>query len=178
MCRFTVHFSTSFSTTRSFIPKTWLLVHGRSRTIRQADNACYALPCNDLLISPRGEQYGTEEPLHVCSTKKIMSSNINRPWVEAYLRAALEVDGQKMPNRIVGARESVAERLKDLEGNSDHHAERHEMQSALAVLTSLEDETRIWPTAAIAHSMKTLLPKLRNKNAGGDAAMTSSEKKV
>jgi hypothetical protein len=107
-----------------------------------------------------------------------MSSNINRPWVEAYLRAALEVDGQKMPNRIVAARESVAGRLKDLEGNSDHHAERHEMQSALAVLTSLEDETRIWPTAAIAHSMTTLLPKLRNKNAAGGAAMTSSGKKV
>jgi hypothetical protein len=59
----------------------------------------------------------------------IMSSNINKPWVEGYVRAALEVDGQKMPERIVAAREAVVGRLKDLEGNSDHHAERHEMQS-------------------------------------------------
>lgn len=107
-----------------------------------------------------------------------MYPNINRPWVEAYLRAALEVDGQKMPERIVAAREAVAGRFKDLEGNSDHHAERHEMQSALAALTSLQDETRIWPTATITHSMTTLLPKLRHKNAVKGAAMSSSGKKV
>lgn len=98
-----------------------------------------------------------------------MSLSINKQWVEAYLRAALEVDGQKMPERIVVAREAVAGRLKGLEGSHDHHAERHEMQSALAALTSLEDETRIWPTTAIAHSMATLLPKLRHKNAAKGA---------
>jgi hypothetical protein len=81
-------------------------------------------------------------------------SNIHKPWVEAYLRAAREIDGQKMPERIIAAREAVFGRLKDLEGNSDHHAERHEMQSALAALTNLEDETHIWPTAAIAPSSK------------------------
>ena len=75
-----------------------------------------------------------------------MSPNIDKPWVEAYLRAALEVDGQNMPQRIVTAREAVAGRLKHLEGNSDHHAERHNMQVALAALTILEDEARIWPT--------------------------------
>ena len=83
---------------------------------------------------------------HCCSNTKIMSSNVNQKWVESYLRAALEVDGQKMPQRIVMAREAVAGRLKNLEGDSDHHAERHEMQSALAALTILEDEARIWPT--------------------------------
>jgi phage I-like protein len=104
---------------------------------------------------------------HFCSTENTMSPSFDKQWVEAYLRAALEVDGQKMPERIVAAREAVTGRLKDLEGNTDHHAERHEMQSALAALTSLEDETRIWPTAAIAHSMATLLPKLRSKTAAG-----------
>jgi hypothetical protein len=90
--------------------------------------------------------WGQMEQFQVCSTKTIMSSNIDKPWMEAYLRAALEVDGQKMPQRIVMAREAVAGRLKNLEGDSDHHAERHEMQSALAALTILEDEARIWPT--------------------------------
>ena len=75
-----------------------------------------------------------------------MTSSINKPWEEEYLRAALEVDGQKMPERIIAAREAVVGRLKDLEGSSDHHAERQEMQSALAALTNLEDETHIWPS--------------------------------
>jgi hypothetical protein len=75
-----------------------------------------------------------------------MSPNIDGPWMEAYLRAALEVDGQKMPQRIVTVREAVAERLKNLEGDSDHHAERQDMQLALAALVILEDEARTWPT--------------------------------
>ena len=37
-------------------------------------------------------------------------------------------------------------RLKALEGNSDHHAERHEMQLALASLTRLENEVSLCPT--------------------------------
>jgi hypothetical protein len=78
--------------------------------------------------------------------RNIMSPDINTVWVKAYLRAALEVDARKMRGRIATAREAVARRSKDLEGNSDHHAERHEMQLALAALTSLEGETRIWPT--------------------------------
>ena len=90
------------------------------------------------------------EPFHSCSNETIMSSIVIEKWVEAYLRAALEVDGQKMPDKIVAAREAVAARLKDLEGNIDHHAERHEMQSALDALTCLADETRIWPRVVIA----------------------------
>ena len=121
---------------------------------------------------------GQMNHFYLCSNKKVMSSNVIQKWVESYLHAALEVDGQAMPGRIAAARNAVAGRLKDLEGNSDHHAERHEMQSALAALTSLQDETRIWPTAAITHSMTTLLPKLRHKNAAKGAAMTSSGKKV
>jgi len=78
--------------------------------------------------------------------KNWVESKVIKTWVESYLRAALEVDGQKMPWRIVTAREAIAVRLKDLEGNSDHHAERHEMQSALATLTRLENEGSLCPT--------------------------------
>ncbi len=85
-----------------------------------------------------------------------MSSQINKKWIELYLRAALEVDGQKMTERIVAAREAVAGRLKDLEGSSDHHAERHEMRSALAALTCIKDETRVWPTVAVVLSTAAL----------------------
>ena len=82
-----------------------------------------------------------------------MSPNIDKPWMEAYLRAALEVDGQKMPQRIVMAREAVAGRLKNLEGDSDHHAERHDMESALAALAILEDEARTWPTVGESRAL-------------------------
>ena len=90
-----------------------------------------------------------------CSTQNIVSSKViekwveskvTKKWVESYLRAILEVDGQKIPERIITAREAIAVRLKDLKGSSDHHAERHEMQSALATLTRLENEASICPT--------------------------------
>jgi hypothetical protein len=71
-------------------------------------------------------------------------------WVEAYLRAALEVDGQKMRERILTVREAVARRLKELEGNSDHHAERREIQAALVALMMLEDEASLWPVSSIS----------------------------
>jgi hypothetical protein len=105
----------------------------------------------DATVSNRGQiGYVT-----CCSTENVMSSKVIKNWVkskltsnwvESYLRATLEVDGQKMPSRIVTAREAIAVRLKDLKGNSDHHAERHEMQSALATLTHLENEARPCPT--------------------------------
>jgi hypothetical protein len=78
--------------------------------------------------------------------KNWVESKVAGNWVQAYLRAALEVDGQKMPWRIVTAREAIALRLKDLKGNSDHHAERHEMQSALTTLIRLENEVSLRPT--------------------------------
>ena len=109
---------------------------------------------NDLFpkwVSNRG-QIGhvtccsTEDMVSSKVIKNWVESKVTRNWVESYLRAALEVDGQKMPWRIVTAREAIAVRLKDLEGNSDHHAERHEMQSALATLTRLENEVSLCPT--------------------------------
>ena len=75
-----------------------------------------------------------------------LTQAINTNWSDAYIRVALEVDVQKMPDRIVAARDAVADRLKNLEGDSDHHAERHEIEAAMAALISLEIETHIWPT--------------------------------
>jgi hypothetical protein len=79
-----------------------------------------------------------------------LTQEINTKWNDAYIRAALEVDVHKMPDRIFAARDAVAGRLKDLEGDSDHHAERHEIETALAALGGLELETRVWPTVGEA----------------------------
>lgn len=74
-----------------------------------------------------------------------MPPEIVSPWVQAYRNAVLEVDGHAMPRRIIVAREEITTRLKDLENADDHHAERHEIQSALVALTNLEHEALLWP---------------------------------
>ena len=58
-------------------------------------------------------------------------------WEEAYRLAALEVDGWKMPERISAAREAMAERLREMQGDSDHHRERERIEGALRALKTL-----------------------------------------
>ena len=71
-----------------------------------------------------------------------MHAHVNEKWMEAYHQAALEVSAHKMPERIVAANRAITGRVRDLEGDSDHHAERHEIESALAALTVIENEAR------------------------------------
>ena len=68
----------------------------------------------------------------------------NTGWKERYMQTILEVNGQKMPERITATRAAIAGRLHDLEHDSDHHAERHEIEKALKALSELEVETRNW----------------------------------
>jgi hypothetical protein len=68
----------------------------------------------------------------------------NASWEDLYLQTALEVSGEKMPGRISAARQAIAGRLKDLEHNSDHHAERGQIENALRALGILEKETKRW----------------------------------
>jgi hypothetical protein len=65
-------------------------------------------------------------------------------WVGEYLQAALEVRAAKVPAQIDAARNAIAERLKELEGDSNHHAERRQMASALVSLATLEEEIKRW----------------------------------
>jgi hypothetical protein len=59
-------------------------------------------------------------------------------WEEWYMRTILETSRQQMPERIDSARQAIARRLHDFEHNTDHHAERHEIESALRALSILE----------------------------------------
>jgi hypothetical protein len=63
-------------------------------------------------------------------------------WIEKYVQAALEVRGELMLERINAAREAIAERLKQLEGDGNHHSERYQMGSALVSLMVLEGESQ------------------------------------
>jgi hypothetical protein len=65
-------------------------------------------------------------------------------WQERYMQTILEVSGQKMPERITATRQAIAGRLRDLEHDSDHHAERHQIENALRALSTLEGEVRQW----------------------------------
>ena len=65
-------------------------------------------------------------------------------WEATYHRAVLEVDRQRMPERIVAARQAISNRLQDLNGDPDHHGERQQIEDALKALAVLEDEARTW----------------------------------
>jgi hypothetical protein len=104
-----------------------------------------------------------------CSTENILSSKVIKTWVESkltsnwvesYLRATLEADGREIPQRIVAARDAIAVRLKDLTDSSDHHAERHDMQTALAALTRLENEMSLRPAVDCAKMPAPVTPPL------------------
>jgi len=60
------------------------------------------------------------------------------------MQTILEVNGQKMPQRINATRHAIAERLHDLEHDNDHHAERHQIENALRALSQLEGEAQQW----------------------------------
>ena len=68
----------------------------------------------------------------------------NKNWETAYHRAVLEVDREKLPERIVAARQAISNRLQGLYGNPDHHAEREQIEDALRALAVLEAEIRNW----------------------------------
>jgi len=72
----------------------------------------------------------------------IVPMSIN--WETAYHRAVLEVDRQKMPGRIVAARQAISYRLQRLYGDPDHQGERQQIEGALRGLAVLEAEVRNW----------------------------------
>jgi hypothetical protein len=66
-------------------------------------------------------------------------------WTELYLRTISEVNRHIMPERITATRQAISGRLHDIEHDSDHHAERHQIAEALITLSILEVEPQQWP---------------------------------
>jgi hypothetical protein len=69
-----------------------------------------------------------------------MFASEDKSWFEVYKAAVLELDLQKLPERIVAAKEAVQVRLKEIQGDTDHHAERQHIDDALSSLRTLERE--------------------------------------
>jgi hypothetical protein len=68
----------------------------------------------------------------------------NSSWEDRYMQTILEVNGQQMPERITATRQAISGRLHDLEHDSNHHAERQQIENALRALSVLEVETQQW----------------------------------
>jgi len=68
----------------------------------------------------------------------------DKRWEDWYMQTILEVNGQKMPQRINATRQAIAGRLHDLEHDSDHHAERQEIEKALRALSMLACDVQDW----------------------------------
>ena len=86
-----------------------------------------------ILSDSPGQHY------HVLTGSFANCSNAN--WEEQYLQTIVAVSGQKTQERITATRQAISGRLHDLEHDSDHHAERYQIENALKALSVLEAET-------------------------------------
>ena len=69
-----------------------------------------------------------------------MFAGEDKSWFEVYKAAMLELDPQKLPGRILAATKAVQLRLIEIQGDTDHHAERQQIEDALSSLRTLERE--------------------------------------
>ena len=86
--------------------------------------------------------------MHSSSTlgrdEKVVCPMNNHSWEEVYRFAVLEVDGRKMPEQISAARDAIRGRLREMDGDSDHHEERDRLEQALTALKTLTTESQAW----------------------------------
>jgi hypothetical protein len=60
-----------------------------------------------------------------------MFPNEQKRWLTLYREALLELDLQKMPERIVLASRALQKRLRELQGSGGHYGEKLEIEYAL-----------------------------------------------
>jgi hypothetical protein len=70
-----------------------------------------------------------------------MFPNDQNRWLTLYEAALLELDLQKMPERIGLARKALQERSRELQGSSGHYGERLEIEYAIRNLHAAERMT-------------------------------------
>lgn len=58
-------------------------------------------------------------------------------WQEPYKKALLELNPEKLTERVAAAEAVILNRLQELSSTSNHHAERRAMEDALAALRVL-----------------------------------------
>jgi hypothetical protein len=69
------------------------------------------------------------------------TSNVKFPdWQLEYQAALLEIDPQKLPERVKAAEDAIFLRQQALANNSDGHAEREAIEDAMRALRFLQTE--------------------------------------
>jgi hypothetical protein len=66
-------------------------------------------------------------------------------WQNEYRAALLELDRQKLSERVTAAEAAIYKRLQTISQNSDHQAERQAIQDAMAALRLLMKERLNFP---------------------------------
>jgi hypothetical protein len=66
-------------------------------------------------------------------------------WQADYQAALLELNPEKLPQRVEAAETKIFKRLQDLAHNSNSHAERQEIEDALANLRTVKSEALGFP---------------------------------
>ncbi len=59
-------------------------------------------------------------------------------WQETYREVLVELDRDKLRERIVAAETAISDRLRAIAGSTDHYAERQAMEDALSLLRTLK----------------------------------------
>ena len=59
-------------------------------------------------------------------------------WREPYQQALLEIDQDKLSERIAATETAISNRLRAIAGDSNHHAERQAIEDALSSLRVLK----------------------------------------
>ena len=59
-------------------------------------------------------------------------------WREPYQQALLELDQEKLSERIAATETAISNRLRAIAGDSNHHAERQAIEDALSSLRVLK----------------------------------------
>ncbi|HEX8816903.1 MAG TPA: hypothetical protein VF753_15505 [Terriglobales bacterium] len=59
-------------------------------------------------------------------------------WLALYQQALLELDQQKLKERIAAAEKAISGRLQAITGTSNHHTERRAIEDALSSLRVLK----------------------------------------
>ena len=89
----------------------------------------------------RRPRYG-EPKIHHLPTSLIH----NYPqWQNEYQAALVELDREKLPERVAAAETSIYKRLQQMAQNSDHHTERQVIEDALAALRVLKKDELDFP---------------------------------
>jgi hypothetical protein len=78
-------------------------------------------------------------PYHYClrEIRLFMNESQSQPWYQLYASAVVELDPQRLIERVNATEAAIHSRLRDLQYDSDHREERQLIDDALRTLDLL-----------------------------------------